>query len=98
MGGCLQLLVACSIPYPFPLFLPPHPTQCVAYIAAAEIPTGQWPELIATLLLNVTAAQSTEALKVASLEAIGYICEEIVSCCTLLGEEGEHGWRQGWVV
>jgi len=46
----------------------------------------------------VTAAQSTEALKVASLEAIGYICEEMVSCYTLLGEEGEHSWRQGWVV
>ena len=69
-----------------PLLLPPPSlplhspfSQCVAYIAAAEIPTNQLPELITTLLLNVTTAQNTEALKVASLEAIGYICEEIVS-------------------
>ena len=55
------------------------PSQCVAYIAAAEIPTNQLPELITTLLLNVTTAQNTEALKVSSLEAIGYICEEIAS-------------------
>ena len=40
---------------------------------------NQWPELIASLLLNVTNAQSTEAVKEASLESIGYICEEIVS-------------------
>lgn len=56
---------------------PPH-IQCVAYIAAAELPVGQWGELIPTLLNNVTSPQSTEALKEASLETIGYVCEEIV--------------------
>lgn len=61
------------------LHSPSLTSQCVAYIAAAEIPTNQLPELITTLLLNVTTAQNTEALKVSSLEAIGYICEEIVS-------------------
>ena len=61
--------------------------QCVAYISAAEIPTNQWPELIPTLLANVTnnptppTPEATENLKEASLEAIGYICEELVSMC-----------------
>lgn len=51
--------------------------QCVAYIGSAEIPCNQWPDLIPALLYNVTNPQSTESVKEASLEAIGYICEEI---------------------
>lgn len=51
--------------------------QCVAYIAAAELPANQWPDLIQRLLGNVSGVQSTEAVKEASLEAIGYICEEL---------------------
>ncbi|CAI8029374.1 Importin subunit beta-1 [Geodia barretti] len=51
--------------------------QCVAYIAAAELPAGQWPEIIANLLRNVSGTSNTEAVKEASLEAIGYICEEL---------------------
>lgn len=53
--------------------------QCIAYMAATELPQGQWPELISVLLMNITNAQSTEALKEASLESIGYICEDIDS-------------------
>lgn len=51
--------------------------QCVAYIASAELPMGQWSDLIQMLLLSVTNPSSTEAVKESSLEAIGYICEEI---------------------
>jgi importin subunit beta-1 len=51
--------------------------QCVAYIAAAELPAGQWPEIICNLLRNVSGTSNTEAVKEASLEAIGYICEEL---------------------
>ena len=53
--------------------------QCVAYIAAMEIPQNLWPEVIPTLVANVTNMQATEALKESSLEALGYICEELVS-------------------
>ena len=53
--------------------------QCVAYIAATEIHVNQWPEVIPTLVANVTNIQATEALKESSLEALGYICEELVS-------------------
>lgn len=52
--------------------------QCIAYIAAVELQVNQWPELIPALLANVTSPQSTEQLKEASLEAIGYICEDLV--------------------
>ena len=58
----------------------PPSSQCVAYIVAAELPAGQWPDIIAGLLLNVSGTSNTEAVKEASLEAIGYICEELVSC------------------
>ena len=53
--------------------------QCIAYMAAVELQMNAWPELIPTLLSNVTSPQSTEQLKEASLEAIGYICEDLVS-------------------
>lgn len=52
--------------------------QCVAYIAAVELPRNLWPQLIVSLVANVTSPQSTEQLKEASLDAIGYICEDLV--------------------
>ena len=83
---CFVQLLPSLPPYlpPIPLhsFFYPHslpPSQCVAYIAAAELPVGQWPDVIQSLLTNVSGVQSTEAVKEASLEAIGYICEEVVS-------------------
>ena len=51
--------------------------QVVAAIALIEIPEGQWPELIAGLVANVTTSDSDPA-KQSSLETLGFICEEIV--------------------
>nr|CAD7425304.1 unnamed protein product [Timema monikensis] len=51
--------------------------QCVAYVAVAELPVGQWPELISLMVNNVVSATSTEMLKEATLECIGYICQDI---------------------
>ncbi|XP_072031323.1 importin subunit beta-1-like isoform X2 [Amphiura filiformis] len=56
---------------------PSSAAQCVACIACAEIPSNQWPELIPRLVQNVTNAISTETLKESTLEAIGYICQDI---------------------
>lgn len=56
---------------------PSSAAQCIAAVAVAELPAGQWPELIDSLVNNVTAANSTEMLKESSLEAIGYICQDI---------------------
>ncbi|XP_071449486.1 importin subunit beta-1 [Hetaerina americana] len=56
---------------------PSSAAQCVAYVAVAELPVGQWPELITVLVNNVVGTSSTEMMKEATLEAIGYICQEI---------------------
>ncbi|GIY88829.1 importin subunit beta-1 [Caerostris extrusa] len=56
---------------------PSSAAQCVAYVAVAELPRGEWPDLIAMLTQNVTNANSTEMTKEATLEAIGYICQDI---------------------
>ena len=58
---------------------PSSAAQCVAYVACAELPHGQWADLIKTLTENVTNLASTEMLKEATLEALGYICQDIVS-------------------
>lgn len=42
---------------------------------------NQWPELIPQLVANVTDPSSTEHMKESTLEAIGYICQDIVSPC-----------------
>lgn len=51
--------------------------QCVAYLACAEIPAMQWPELMDRLVENVVNQTSSEACKHSTLEAIGYICQDI---------------------
>ncbi|KAK2181291.1 hypothetical protein NP493_402g02041 [Ridgeia piscesae] len=56
---------------------PSSASQCVAHIACAELTQGEWPELISLLTQNVTNPASTEMMKEASLEAIGYICQDI---------------------
>lgn len=60
-------------------YRPSSASQCVAGIACAEIPVNQWPELIPQLVANVTNPNSTEHMKESTLEAIGYICQDIVS-------------------
>lgn len=47
----------------------------LAAIAHVELPLNLWPELIQTLLGNMQ--QQNENLKQSTLEALGYVCEEI---------------------
>ncbi|KAI1293817.1 Importin subunit beta-1 [Halotydeus destructor] len=56
---------------------PSSAAQCVAYIAIAELPHGLWPDVIKILTQNVTNPSSTELVKAAALETIGYICQDI---------------------
>lgn len=56
---------------------PSTAAQCVAYIACTELPQGTWPEMMPILTSNVTNPASTEMVKEASLEAVGYICQDI---------------------
>ena len=43
--------------------------QCVAYVAAAEIPANQWTDLITTLCTTINSS---------AMDTIGFICQEIV--------------------
>jgi len=56
---------------------PSSAAQCVAHIACAELPHGGWTDVIQILTENVTNPASTEMMKESSLEAIGYICQDI---------------------
>lgn len=49
-------------------------SQVVAAIADIELPANQWPQLIQTLLDNVTSSDNS-LLRQASLVCIGFICE-----------------------
>ncbi|XP_065852415.1 importin subunit beta-1 [Euphorbia lathyris] len=51
--------------------------QVIAKVASIEIPRKQWPELIGSLLNNMTQQDGPAALKQATLESLGYVCEEI---------------------
>ncbi|KAI8972612.1 ARM repeat-containing protein [Trametes punicea] len=50
--------------------------QVVSSIAAVELPQGQWMDVI-TLLLGFVSEQSNTNLRVATLQAIGFICEAL---------------------
>ncbi|XP_046482449.1 importin subunit beta-1 isoform X1 [Neodiprion pinetum] len=56
---------------------PSSAAQCVAYVAVAELPVQQWSDLIPVLVNNVADPNSTEMMKEATLETIGYICQDI---------------------
>lgn len=60
-------------------FRPSSAPQCVAYIAIAELSEKQWPSFINALVQNIKNPASTDKLRLATLEAIGYVCQEIVS-------------------
>jgi len=64
-------------------FRPSAAAQCVQMIAVVELPRGLWPGLVSTLVQNVTNPASTEMMKESTLQAIGYICQDV-----------EHRWME----
>ncbi|CAK5090849.1 unnamed protein product [Meloidogyne enterolobii] len=56
---------------------PSTAAQCVAAISCIEFPIRQWPELIDRLNANVTTKSDNPLLKESSLEALGYICQDL---------------------
>ncbi|ERN06608.1 importin subunit beta-1 [Amborella trichopoda] len=54
-------------------------SQVIAKIAGIELPHDQWPDLIRSLLSNMGGpqVQSPPHLKQATLETLGYLCEEV---------------------
>lgn len=63
---------------------PSSAAQCVAFIAVIELPLNQWQDVISVLCSNIINDSSSENVKEASLEAIGYICQDIVSILPVL--------------
>lgn len=53
--------------------------QVIAKVAAIELPQGDWPELVGTLLANMGGPQAEQPphLKQSTLETLGYVCEEV---------------------
>ena len=51
--------------------------QAAAEIAAIEIPYNQWPAILPSLLENIQSPQSSDAIRIASLECLGYTCERV---------------------
>jgi importin subunit beta-1 len=60
-------------------YRPSTAAQCIAAIAAAELPDGLWPGLLDYLCQRITEPASSEMLKESAIEAIGYICQDIDS-------------------
>jgi len=58
-------------------YRPSAAAQCVQCVAVVELPKNLWPDLMRILVTNVTNPHSTEMVKEATLEAIGYICQDI---------------------
>ncbi|CAA2968993.1 importin subunit beta-1 [Olea europaea subsp. europaea] len=52
-------------------------SQVIAKVAGIELPHKQWPELIGSLLSNTN--QVPPHVKQATLETLGYMCEEVAS-------------------
>ncbi|KAJ4779228.1 Importin subunit beta-1 [Rhynchospora pubera] len=52
-------------------------SQVIAKVASIEIPRKEWQDLIGKLLGNVTQTFAPGFLKQATLEALGYVCEEV---------------------
>jgi importin subunit beta-1 len=58
-------------------YRPSAAAQCVQCVAVVELPRNLWVDLMQRLVNNVTSPSSTEMVKEATLEAIGYICQDI---------------------
>ncbi|KAJ3130159.1 karyopherin beta [Nowakowskiella sp. JEL0407] len=51
--------------------------QIITTIAIIELPNGEWPDLIDSLLNNIDVVAQNNSLKEATLNTIGYICESL---------------------
>jgi importin subunit beta-1 len=51
----------------------------VAKVAAIDLPRNEWPTLIAALLANMSATPPQHGVRQATLEVLGYVCEEMAT-------------------
>lgn len=60
--------------------------QVVSAIAAIDLPANQWPELVELMLSFVNNSDNTN-LRISTLQAIGFICDNIVRTLPLYSKE-----------
>ncbi len=51
--------------------------QVIAELGAMSLPNNTWPELLPSLLSNVTSAEVPDGIKVSTLDALGYTCDAL---------------------
>lgn len=51
----------------------------IAKVAAIDLPRKEWPTVISVLLGNMSSPTPVDGVRQATLEALGYICEEMAS-------------------
>ncbi len=51
--------------------------QVLAAYGAVDVPRNEWPSLLAALFHNINSPDVHEVCKVASLEALGYMCDSM---------------------
>ena len=51
----------------------------IAKVASVDVPRREWPELIPTLLGNMTTDTPKSSVRQATLETLGYVCEELAA-------------------
>ncbi|KAL7672218.1 hypothetical protein ACOME3_007112 [Neoechinorhynchus agilis] len=56
---------------------PSQAAQCIGAIACCDFPIKAWPDLIPQLSTNILKVDTSEALRISSLESIGYVCQDL---------------------
>ena len=51
--------------------------QVAAKVGSIELPVKQWPELLDELVKNVSMIEVADLTKIATLEALGYLCDDL---------------------
>lgn len=59
-------------------------SMVISTVAAIDLPQDAWPDLIPALLQNMEARPIQAALQRATLESMGYLCEELNEICETL--------------
>ena len=75
----MRTLLFYEIPVIYFILFHVYGKKCIAAIACAEIPNRQWLEVVDILQNIAVQPTSADSLREQALEAIGYLCQDIVS-------------------
>lgn len=58
-------------------------SMLIAKIASIDVPSNEWPDLVEKLLENMAGVNPSSSLRQATLETLGYICEELADLSSI---------------